>query len=205
MLATLVLTLLLAMLARLSRRRAARGTVDALIVASVAAPTFYVGIALILVFALRLDLLPVSGFTSWRHGVLPAIALALGQFGFTTALFLGSLRETMARPFIVTARAKGLNDAEVFRSHALRNALVPVVPYAAMQFAFLLGGVVVVEQLFSVPGLGAYLIQALETRDGPAFLGAVAVIAVGVATTHIVADLLVVALDPRIRLSGAPA
>jgi peptide/nickel transport system permease protein len=88
----------------------------------------------------------------------------------------------------------------VLFTHALPNALVPLIPYVALQFAFLIGGVVVVERLFAIPGLGAYLTDALDSHDGPAFLGAIGVIALVVALTNLAADLLVARIDPRIRL-----
>ena len=133
--------------------------------------------------------------------MLPVAVLALGQFGFNAILLDGALDEAYAAPHIATARAKGLSEAAIFARHALPNALVPLVPYLALQFAFLIGGVVVVERLFSIPGLGAYLTDALDSHDGPAFLGAIAVIALTVALANLIADLVVARIDPRIRLA----
>lgn len=172
----------------------------ALAVGSIALPSFFLGVLLIMVFAIQLDWLPVSGFESWAHVVLPVTVLALGQFGFSAILLDDALGEAFNAPHIMTARAKGLGERAILSTHALPNALVPLVPYLALQFAFLIGGIVVVERLFSIPGLGAYLTDALESHDGPAFLGAIGVIALTVALANLAADLIVARIDPRIRL-----
>lgn len=186
---------------RATSRPALASGIEALAVGSVALPSFFLGVLLIIAFALKLDWLPVSGFESWAHVVLPVTVLALGQFGFNAVLLDDALNEACAAPHIATARAKGLGEPAILFSHALPNAIVPLIPYLALQFAFLLGGVVIVERLFSIPGLGAYLTDALDSHDGPAFLGAIAIIAAAVALANLAADLLVGKIDPRIRLN----
>ncbi|MFC5505609.1 MULTISPECIES: ABC transporter permease [Hyphomicrobiales] len=200
---SLTLTLALVALKRRAQSRKTGAAIEAIAIGAIALPSFYVGVLLIILFAVRLDWLPVSGFESWAHLVLPVAVLALGQFGFNAILLDGALDEAYAAPHIDTARAKGLSEAAIFTIHALPNALVPLVPYLALQFAFLIGGVVVVERLFSIPGLGAYLTDALDSHDGPAFLGAIAVIALAVALANLIADLIVARIDPRIRLARA--
>lgn len=200
---SLALTLALVALKRRAQGRKTGAAVEAIAIGAIALPSFYLGVLLIILFAVRLDWLPVSGFESWMHLVLPVAVLALGQFGFNAILLDGALDEAYAAPHIDTARAKGLSEAAIFTTHALPNALVPLVPYLALQFAFLIGGVVVVERLFSIPGLGAYLTDALDSHDGPAFLGAIAVIALTVALANLIADLVVARIDPRIRLARA--
>lgn len=199
--ASIALTLVLVTVKRGARSRKVGAAVEALAIGAIALPSFYLGVVLIILFAVRLDWLPVSGLESWAHLVLPVAVLALGQFGFNAVLLDGALDETYAAPHIDTARAKGLSEGAIFATHALPNALVPLVPYLALQFAFLIGGVVVVERLFSIPGLGAYLTDALDSHDGPAFLGAIAVIALTVALVNLSADLVVARIDPRIRLA----
>jgi peptide/nickel transport system permease protein len=186
----------------LPTRMAARGF-EMLAVGSIALPSFFLGVVLIILFALRLDWLPVSGFESWAHVVLPVTVLALGQFGFNAILLDDTLTEALDAPHIATARAKGLDERAVLFSHALPNALVPLIPYLALQFAFLIGGAVIVERLFAIPGLGAYLTDALESHDGPAFLGAIAVVALAMALANLAADLALARIDPRIRLERA--
>lgn len=185
-------------------RAAARGF-ELLAVGSIALPSFFLGVALIILFALRLDWLPVSGFESWAHVVLPVAVLALGQFGFNAILLDDTLAEALAAPHIATARAKGLDERAILFRHALPNAIIPLIPYLALQFAFLIGGVVIVERLFAIPGLGAYLADALDSHDGPAFLGAIGVVALAVALANLAADLAITRLDPRIRLKRGAA
>lgn len=200
-LTSLALTLILVALKRRTQGRKTGAAVEVIAIGAIALPSFYLGVLLIIVFAVRLDWLPVSGFESWAHLVLPVAVLALGQFGFNAILLDSALDEAYAAPHVATARAKGLSEGAIFRAHALPNALVPLVPHLALQFAFLIGGVVVVERLFSIPGLGAYLTDALDSHDGPAFLGAIAVIALTVALANLIADLIVARIDPRIRLA----
>lgn len=173
---------------------------ELLAVGSIALPSFFLGVTLIILFALRLDWLPVSGFESWVHVVLPVAVLALGQFGFNAILLDDTLGEALAAPHIATARAKGLDERAILFGHALPNAIIPLIPYLAFQFSFLIGGVVIVERLFAIPGLGAYLADALDSHDGPAFLGAIGVVALAVAVVNLAADLLLARVDPRIRL-----
>jgi len=183
---------------RLGDRHAA--TRDAIAITLVALPSFYLGVLVIMLFAVRLDWLPVSGFDTWAHAVLPVAVLALGQLGFILILLEDSLEEALAAAHIATAAAKGRSDAGILIRHALPNALAPLLPYAALQFTSLLGGAIVVERLFAIPGLGAYLTDALESHDAPAFLGAVAAIAAAAAATNLAADLAAARIDPRIRL-----
>ena len=199
-LASLALTFATVTLKRSFPTRAAARGFELLAVGSIALPSFFLGVVLIILFSLRLDWLPVSGFDSWAHVVLPVAVLALGQFGFNAILLDDTLNEALGAQHITTARAKGLSDRDILLTHALPNALIPLIPYLALQFAFLIGGVVIVERLFSIPGLGAYLTDALDSHDGPAFLGAIGVIALAVAVANLAADLILARVDPRIRL-----
>ncbi len=199
---TLLITGLLVAAIRAIPGAATRLAVDAATVVSVSIPHFYLGLVLVLAFSIGLDLLPVSGAGSWQHYVLPVSVLALGQFGALTALMTASLRDAARQPYVDTARGKGLSERHVFRGHVLRNAIIPVIPYAALQLGFLLGGVVVVERVFSMPGLGGYLIDSLDVRDIPAFLATVGLIAAFVSLANLTGDVLLYVLDPRIRFSG---
>ncbi len=199
-LASLALTFATVTLKRSFPTPAAARGFELLAVGSIALPSFFLGVVLIILFSLRLDWLPVSGFDSWAHVVLPVAVLALGQFGFNAILLDDTLNEALGAQHITTARAKGLGDRDILLTHALPNALIPLIPNLALQFAFLIGGVVIVERLFSIPGLGAYLTDALDSHDGPAFLGAIGVIALAVAVANLAADLILARVDPRIRL-----
>lgn len=202
---SLLLTFAAVALKRSFSSRIAARSFEMLAVGSIALPSFFLGVALIMLFALRLDWLPVSGFESWAHVVLPVAVLALGQFGFNAILLDDTLAEALKAPHIATARAKGLDDRAILLRHALPNAIIPLTPYLALQFAFLIGGVVIVERLFAIPGLGAYLADSLDSHDGPAFLGAIGVVALAVALANLAADLAITRLDPRIRLRRGAA
>jgi len=174
--------------------------VDAGVMASVAMPNFYLAILLIIVFSLKLDWLPVSGAGGWEHLVLPVLTLALTLFGFGTRVLHAAVTETYTQPFIVTARAKGLGPTALFARHVLRNAMVPALPYLSLQLAHTLGGVVVVETIFSLNGIGKYLVDSINNRDLPAMQACVVFAALMFSLCNLAADLLLVWLDPRVRL-----
>ena len=165
-----------------------------------AVPTFFLGIMLILVFAVRLGWFPTSGLDSPRGLVLPAITLGAFAMASITRLTRSAMLEVLGQDYVRTARAKGLGEARVVRGHALRNTLVPVVTIMGLQFGTLLGGSVVTETVFSLPGIGRLIIQAIENRDYPIVQAGVFLIAIGFVGVNLVVDILYAVLDPRIRL-----
>lgn len=163
-------------------------------------PTFWVGIMLILVFALVLRALPSAGTGSPAHLVLPAVTLALPFTAIIARLSRATLTEAMREPYIQTALAKGLGRTEALRDHAMRNALGPVVTIVGLQMGTLLGGAVVVENVFAWPGLGTLIVQSVAYRDYAVVQAAVLLIALIVLVLNLIADLVNAALDPRIRV-----
>jgi peptide/nickel transport system permease protein len=204
--AALGLSLLLAILfggvMALTRRPVVRDFLDTFIVASIAVPNFYLALVLILVFSVRLDLLPVSGYGGPAHFVLPVITLALTLFGTTTTILNNAVTNVRQQAFILTARCKGMASASIFRRHILRNAMVPVVPYVALQLGYVLGGVVVIEAVFAWPGIGNYLVDSIQTRDVPSIQACIAFIALAFSGANLLADLAVFLLDPRARFGA---
>jgi len=166
-----------------------------------AVPTFFLGIVLILFFSVRLRWFPTSGLESPAGLVLPAITLAAFATASITRLTRGAMLEILGQDFVRTARAKGLRESVVVSQHALRNALVPVVTIMGLQFGALLGGSVVTETVFSLPGMGRLIIQSIGNRDYPVVQAGVFVIALAFVAVNLVVDLLYAALDPRIRRS----
>ena len=180
----------------------------------IAVPSFWFGILLVMLFAVQLSWFPSGGFPGWTEDegggpwdalqalVLPAVALAVVQAAilarFTRAAVLDVLRED----FVRTARAKGLTRRAVLWGHVLRNAMVPVVTVMGLQFANLVTGTVVIENVFSLPGLGRLLFQAISNRDLPLVQGLVMLIAATVVTINFVVDLLYAAIDPRLKAVG---
>jgi len=165
-------------------------------------PTFWVGIMLILVFARIMKVVPSGGTGTWLHLVLPAVTLALPLIGVIVRLVRNGLLEEMREGYVQTARSKGLAERIVIRAHVVRNMLIPVVTVLGLQFGVLLGGAVVVEMVFSWPGIGRLLIDSISNRDYPVVQASVAVMATVFVVLNLAVDLLYGILDPRIRLGG---
>jgi peptide/nickel transport system permease protein len=177
---------------------------DALAVTLASLPSFLVGIGLVTLFALNLRWLPPAGFRTGAHLVLPAFTLALSLVAFSIPIIRNAVVDVRSAFFMTYARIKGLSPAAAFRHHGVRNAAIPVVTYAALQFAFVIDGFVVIETLFNYPGLGDLLVKALIARDVPVIMGAGLVIGFAFAAVSLIADLLRFWLDPR-RLAEARA
>jgi len=163
-------------------------------------PGFWVGIVFILVFARTLQWLPSGGSGGLDHLVLPAVTLALPFIAILTRMTRTGLLEVINESYIQTARAKGLPERTVIFPHAMRNALIPIVTVVGLQFGQLLGGAVIIETVFSWPGVGRLLIDAIGQRDYNVVQAAVVVIAVTFVTINLIVDLLYGYLDPRVRL-----
>lgn len=170
---------------------------NAMAVALAAMPTFLVGIGLISVFALSLRWLPPAGFRTAGHMVLPALTLALGLAAFSVRIIRNAVVEVRAAFYMTFACIRGRTAGQAFAHHGVRNATIPVATFAALQFAYLVDGFVVVETLFAYPGLGELLVKALVARDVPVIMGAGLVIGLLYAAVNLTADLACLALDPR--------
>lgn len=164
-----------------------------------ALPSYWLGIMLILLFAVWLRWLPVSGSDSAAHLVLPAATLGVGLATTLTRLIRSSMLEVIRQDYMMTARSKGLPERTLLLRHGLRNALVPVVTVFGLQTAWLLGGVVIVEQVFAWPGMGQLMIKAVFTRDMSIVQAGVFVFALIVMGLNLLVDALYTLLDPRIR------
>ncbi|MCC2627172.1 MAG: binding-protein-dependent transport system inner rane component [Thermomicrobiales bacterium] len=170
-------------------------------------PTFWLGLVLIYVFSVRWKLLPPSGFVPFsedpvanlRSMVLPSLALAVWLAGPLARFVRSSLIEVLSTQFVTTARAKGLSERGVMRGHALKNALIPTVTFAGLQIGGLLGGAIVTEVVFSLPGIGSLALSGIQNRDFPVVQGVVLVVACGYVLINIAVDIGYVLLDPRIR------
>ena len=165
----------------------------------VSTPAFWLSLMLILLFAVKLDWLPATGAGSVKHLVLPGITLGLVTAGVIARQTRSSMLETLQQDYIVTARAKGLRERIILLRHALKNALIPVVTIIGLQFGHLLGGAVLVESVFSWPGMGRLLVDSIFTRDYPIIQGAVLIFAATFCLVNLGVDLLYGCIDPRIR------
>lgn len=165
---------------------------------SVSMPSFWVAVMLVLVFSIWLDITPVAGYGGIEFLVLPAFALAIHSAASITRIMRTSLLETMEKPFITFARAKGLPTRRVIADHAFRNALLPVLTVVGMSFGSLLAGTVVIETIFSWPGLGSLLLKAISARDAVLIESTIMVIVFMFLIVNFVIDLLYHVIDPRI-------
>ncbi len=172
-------------------------------------PTFTLGLLLILVFALKLQWVPISGIGLrtasdglWalvQPYLLPIAALAAGSVAELARVIRASMLEVLDQDYIRTARAEGMNDMEIIRVHALKNALIPVITVVAISFAFQVGNTLTVEYLFSIPGLGSALIAAVINRDFPVIQGLTLVVGLVFIATNLLADISYAIVDPRVR------
>jgi peptide/nickel transport system permease protein len=163
-------------------------------------PVFWIGIMLMLLFAVQWRLLPVSGWESWASMVLPAVTLG----AFTTPLFMRIVRSSMLEvinlDYVRTARAKGVSEWLVIGRHALRNAALPIVTVIGLQFGLLLGGAVLTETVFAVPGVGRLIVGAIRQLDFPIVQAGVFLLAIIIVTVNFLVDVLYVYLNPTVRL-----
>jgi peptide/nickel transport system permease protein len=160
---------------------------------------FWLGLMLILLFAVRLGWLPTSGYGGFQFVILPAVALAFRPLGRISQVVRSAMLDQFSQPYVITARAKGLTERVVVYLHTLKNAAIPVATLVGDEAASLLNGAVVIETVFGWPGVGILLIQAIERRDLPLIEASVIVIAVMIVTVNLVIDLTYSFLDPRVR------
>jgi peptide/nickel transport system permease protein len=176
----------------------------------IAVPGFWLAILLVLLFSVKLGWFPAGGFPGWEAGagpalralILPVLALALPEAAILVRIARSSMLDALGEDYVRTARSKGVSRAAVLWRHVLPNAVVPVVTVLGLQFAFLVGGTVVVENVFRLPGLGRLLHQAIGQRDVVIVRDVAVILAMLVVTVSFAVDLLLARLDPRPKVSG---
>jgi peptide/nickel transport system permease protein len=165
-----------------------------------AVPSFWLGLLLIMLFSVTLRWLPASGTESWRNFVMPTIALAWSIIPVLLRLTRAGMMDVLSSDYIRTARAKGLPRSAILFKHALRNAILPVVSVAAVQFGFLLGGTIVVENVFALNGIGLLAWDSINRSDYPVLQAIVLIIALLFVLLNLAADFINAMLDPQIRI-----
>lgn len=165
----------------------------------VAMPNFWLGLMLILVFSLHLGWLPSGGATSWLGYVLPAVTVGVGATANFMRTTRSSMLEVIRQDYIRTVRAKGANERRVIIHHALRNALIPVITVIGLQMGTLLGGAVINETVFSLPGIGSLMINSINRKDEPVVLGCLITFAIVFSLMNLLVDILYAYIDPRIK------
>lgn len=162
-------------------------------------PVFWIGILLMMFFAARLRWVPSSGWGTWQHLILPAFTLGVGFFASISRMTRSSMLEVLQDDYVRTARAKGLPRVRVLMGHALRNALLPIVTIAGLEFGRLLGGAVITESVFAWPGMGTLMVNSVKFRDYPTVQACVILLAICIAVSTFLSDLLNLYVDPRLR------
>lgn len=202
---TVLIALPLGIVAALKRDRAFDQVVRVLLMVTMVMPGFWVGILLLMLFSIRLGLFPVSGYGEGfaghlHHLFLPSLTVAVGLAPILVRSLRGSLLEAMSSDYVRTARAKGLRDQAVVRGHSLRNALIPPLTLLGLSVGYLMGGTVIVENVFSLPGAGKLLVDSISARDYPVVQSTTLVFAVLVILVNLATDVIYTFLDPRVRL-----
>ncbi len=162
-------------------------------------PVFWLGLMLVVVFAVVLRWLPAGGTGSWQHVVLPSVTLASFVVAFIARMTRSTMLETLSMDYISTARSKGLKEEVVVIKHALKNALIPIVTVVGLQFGLLLGGAVLTETVFAWPGIGRLIVDSILARDYPVIQGTILIFGLLYILVNLAVDILYVVIDPRIR------
>lgn len=164
-----------------------------------AMPIFWTGILLILLFSVKLKILPSSGFTSFKHIILPALALGFQSSAVIMRMTRSSMIDVLDSDYIRTARAKGLRENKVIIIHTLKNAMIPIITVIGLQMGSLLAGSVLTETIFSIPGVGRLIVDSIKTRDYPMVLGSVMFIAAAYSIISIIVDIIYGFIDPKVK------
>lgn len=199
LLVSVPLAIVLGIVSAVRPRSIADRIVTVVSLGGVSTADFWLGLMLILLFAVKLGWAPTSGYGGLQFVILPALALAMRPMGRISQVVRSAMIDEMSKPYMTTARAKGLRERTVIFSHALKNGFVPVLTLAGDEASVLLNGAVVIETLFGWPGVGILLIQAIERRDLPLIEASVIAIAVMIVTVNLLVDLAYSFLDPRVR------
>lgn len=164
-------------------------------------PDFWVALMLIVLFTVKLGWLPSFGIGGIKYYIMPVIAISIGGIGGELRQTRSGMLDVMRADFVTTARAKGVPERRVVLRHMLPNALIPVVTVIGASFARVIGGTVIIEQIFSIPGVGMYMLEAINMRDYPIIQGSVLILAAMTSLTMLLVDLVYALIDPRIKAS----
>lgn len=175
----------------------AASTIMALMFASI--PSFVMGLILMLVFSLNLRMFPATGVADWSGYVLPAITLSTATMATLVRMTRSTMLEVMRQDYVRTARSKGAVEKDVILKHSLRNALLPIITVIGVDFGYLLGGTVVIESVFAVPGLGTLLITAIRMKDTPTVMAAIMFVTLAYSFVNLAVDIIYAFIDPRIK------
>lgn len=197
--AALIIGVVLGALAALRRNSIPDKIIMVITTAFVSMPSFIMGSLLLVLFAIKLRILPANGVAQGGL-ILPVVTLALYPMAYITRLTRSSMLDVLGQDYIRTARAKGVSGKNIIFGHALKNSLIPVITYFGPMLAYIVTGSLVVEQIFAVPGIGRAFVNSITGRDYPLIMGTTIVLAVLIVVMNLVSDILYKVVDPRITL-----
>lgn len=199
MLLALVLGVPLGMVAAVYRNSWIDRVVMLISIAGVSVPQFWLGLLLILLFSFRLGWVPATGVGGIQRLILPSVVLGYGAASVFARMVRGAMLEVLSQDYVIAARGKGVSAFRVVTHHAFRNAIIPVITVISLQIGWLIGGAVIVEAVFSRPGVGRLLVDAITTKDFPVVQGVILFITMAYLLINLITDLLYGMLDPRVR------
>lgn len=196
---TLVLGVPLGILSATKQYSIADYSVTSLALVVAAIPNYVLALFALLAFSVKLEWLPISGLETWDAWILPVAANSLGFVAVIARMTRTSMLEVIRQDYIRTARSKGLKESVIIRCHALPNALIPIVTVVGFQLSYILAGSIIVETIFSIPGMGMYIMGGINGRDYPIINGTVLVLSVGICVMNLLVDIAYAFIDPRIK------
>ncbi|MED4585071.1 nickel ABC transporter permease [Brevibacillus choshinensis] len=198
---TIVLGMIAGIISATKQYSAADITIMIVALLGVSLPSFWLGLSLIYYFSVKLHLLPVAGWGTWKHVILPAITLGTGGAAIVARMTRSSMLDVVRQDYIRTAKAKGLREQVIIYKHALKNALIPIITVVGLQFGYLLGGTVLVESVFAINGLGRLIVDAIRMRDLPVVQGGVLIASIIFVFVNLLVDVLYRYFNKRIDLN----
>ncbi|MED1952830.1 ABC transporter permease [Brevibacillus centrosporus] len=198
---TIVLGMIAGIISATKQYSAADITIMIVALLGVSLPSFWLGLSLIYYFSVKLHLLPVAGWGTWKHVILPAITLGAGGAAIVARMTRSSMLDVVRQDYIRTAKAKGLRETVIVYKHALKNALIPIITVVGLQFGYLLGGTVLVESVFAINGLGRLIVDAIRMRDLPVVQGGVLIASIIFVFVNLLVDVLYRYFNKRIDLN----
>ncbi|RNB84082.1 ABC transporter permease [Brevibacillus nitrificans] len=198
---TIVLGMIAGIISATKQYSAADITIMIVALLGVSLPSFWLGLSLIYYFSVKLHLLPVAGWGTWKHVILPAITLGAGGAAIVARMTRSSMLDVVRQDYIRTAKAKGLRETVIVYKHALKNALIPIITVVGLQFGYLLGGTVLVESVFAINGLGRLIVDAIRMRDLPVVQGGVLIASIIFVFVNLLVDVLYRHFNKRIDLN----
>lgn len=199
MMVAVIVSIPLGVLAAVRQNSVADYAVSFFAICGVSAPSFWVGIMLILLFAVNWQLLPAAGVDTWKGYILPTVTMGFNMLASVTRTQRSSMLEVLRQDYVRTAKAKGVSNFSATYKHALRNAIIPAVTVAGINFGTLMAGSVAIETVFAIPGVGRLMIDSIKLHDTPTVLGSMVFVALMVSIINLVVDLLYALIDPRIK------